>query len=82
MGVIRWTGKRLKLVGQLLEADEVERWFEDKLKDLAEQMFQDTSVKWFRGRARARKRAIETIQDGDFEVTPLQAYSNGGPAAG
>ena len=55
MGALRWTGKGLKLVGQLLEAKEVEAWVENKGRALLEEKLQQLSLKWFAGRYRAKR---------------------------
>lgn len=62
MGAVRWTGKGLKLIGQLLEAEEVERWLEDKGRELVEEKLKEISVKWLAGKRRAKSRAAAEVR--------------------
>ena len=61
MGAIRWTGKGLKLVGELLAAEEVEAWVQEKGKDYLKRQLQGLFLKWLFGRNRATSRVFSDI---------------------
>ena len=55
MGAVRWTGKGLKLIGELLEAKDVEGWIEEKGREFIEKKLAQLPVKWLAGRTRAKR---------------------------
>lgn len=63
MGTIKIAGKGFEILGKILQADEIEQWVEAKGKEIVESKFQDLSLKWFRGKARAKSKAIREIKE-------------------
>ena len=62
MGAIRWTGKGLKLAGQILEAEEIEKWLESQGKQFLQEQLRSVSAKWFAGEWRAKRLASTKIR--------------------
>jgi len=63
MGVVRWTAKGLKIIGQLLEAKEIEDWLEEKGKEFIETKLKEIPVKWIAGKTRAKNKIISEIHE-------------------
>lgn len=61
MGAIRWTGKGLKLVGELLSAEEMEAWLQAKGRDYLESRIKGITLKWAGGRYRAKRQIIGEV---------------------
>lgn len=85
MGAVRWTGKGLKLIGQILEAEEVERWLEGKGRELVEEKLKEISVKWLAGRRRAKSKAAaevrSTVENAETFMASLESSLASLPSA-
>lgn len=85
MGAVRWTGKGLKLLGQILEAEEIEAWLEEKGRAFVEDTLTKLPVKWLGGRYRAKRRVVRdlrsSVEQSDTLRSSLQASLGRLPAA-
>lgn len=55
MGVIRWSAKGMKLLGEVLDSDDVERWLLDKGQSIIEAKLTQMPARWLAGNYRAKK---------------------------
>lgn len=62
MGVIRWTAKGLKLTGEILDSENVEKWMENKARSLVESKLKQLPAKWLAGESRARRALRKEVQ--------------------
>jgi hypothetical protein len=63
MGAVRWTAKGLIFIGQLLEAEEIENWLEQKGRELIEEKLRRLPAKWLAGRSRAKRRISSDLRN-------------------
>lgn len=73
MGVIRWTAKGLKLTGEILDSDNVEKWITDKGKQLLKGYLEQLPAKWCAGQARARRWLRKDIEQSLGASAPFRA---------
>jgi hypothetical protein len=57
MGFIKWAGRGLKIGGEILSADVVEEWLQDRGKALLEEKSKSLLFAWFLRNTRARRAA-------------------------
>src|SRR5258705_8506355 len=55
MGMIRWTAKGMKLAGDMLDSDDVEKWLLSKGQALVEQKLTRLPANWLAGKTRAKR---------------------------
>jgi len=55
MGIVRWTAKGLKITGEILDSENVEKWLESQARKLLEDKAKQLPAKWFAGQVRARR---------------------------
>ena len=63
MGVIRWTAKGLKIVGEILDSDNVEKWIKNQGQEFLKKKLIDMPGKWFAGQARAEHGLRKEIEE-------------------
>src|SRR5688572_33281217 len=69
MGTLRWTGKAFQFVGKILTAEEFEEWVEAEGKAMLETQFAKLAFKRIGGRARAKKKLRQDLEN-ELERTP------------
>lgn len=63
MAMIRWTGKGLKILGEILDSDSVENWMKNQGKKSLEDKLKSIPSKWFAGQARAERGLRKDIEE-------------------
>jgi hypothetical protein len=72
MGVIRWAGKGLELIGRILTMEDVEAWLENEGKGLVKKRLEALAVKWLFGKRRAKSKAFSDISENVNSSEPLR----------
>ena len=83
MGKLKWTGKGLKILGDILEKGDLEDWLIGQGAALVKQKFETLTARWWCGRARAKSSVstdVANAVNSDAFTSALQQHLESLPA--